>query len=330
VVVNFSFVLAIFACIVLHELGHALTARHYGIATKDITLLPIGGIARLERMPDDPREELWVALAGPAVNLAISGVLFIILTIAGGVVGLADITSRPDDLVGFLSRLLLANLSLFVFNLLPAFPMDGGRALRALLAQRMDYLHATHLAASIGQAVAILFGVVGMFLNPMLLFIAIFVYIGAGQEASMVETRRALHGVPVKRAMMTRFQLLAPGDSLEHASEELLAGAQQDFPVVEGGQVVGMMTRDSLFQAFKDGGIRCTVGTIMRRDCPTVSPNELLEAVFRRMQEEGCSSLPVVSNGQLVGLVTLENIGELLVLNEARERLPRSASTDKA
>ena len=164
----------------------------------------------MDRIPEDPTQELWVSLAGPAVNLAIAVLLFAALAIAGGIGSVLKIDFRHLHAVGFLNHLMIANLVLLVFNLLPAFPMDGGRVLRALLARRMDYLRPTHLAASIGQAMAIVFGIVGMFLNPFLMFIAIFVYLGAGQEASMVETRRAMQGVPVKYAMMKRFQSLSP------------------------------------------------------------------------------------------------------------------------
>jgi len=174
------FVSAIFGCVVLHEFGHALAARRYGIRTRDVTLLPIGGVARLERMPDDPRHELVVALAGPAVNVAIAGLLGAWLFVTGGGT--------------FTAQLLSVNLALVVFNMLPAFPMDGGRVLRALMARRMSYVHATDLAATIGRGMAVVFGIAGVFLNPMLILIAIFVWTGAGQEARMVRQRAAFAG----------------------------------------------------------------------------------------------------------------------------------------
>ena len=172
------FVVAIFGCVVLHEFGHALTARRFGIRTRDVTLLPIGGVARLERMPEDPRQELCVALAGPAVNVVIAGALGVWLVVTAGSVG-----------GSLFSRLMAVNLGLVVFNMLPAFPMDGGRVLRALLAQRTDYVRATDIAAGIGKAMAFLFGIAGLFWNPMLLLIALFVWSGAGQEAAFVRHR---------------------------------------------------------------------------------------------------------------------------------------------
>lgn len=212
--IGVGFILAIFACVVLHEFGHALAAKRYGIQTRDITLLPIGGVARLERMPEEPLHELWVALAGPAVNgvIAVSLYLWLYATASLEPFSKLSLTDGP-----FIQRILLVNVSLVLFNMLPAFPMDGGRVLRALLATRMEYTRATHIAANIGQAMALLFGFLGFFTNPFLLFIALFVWIGAGQEASMTQLKSALGGIPIGRAMITDYRTLSPGDSLGRA-----------------------------------------------------------------------------------------------------------------
>src|SRR5881296_1546823 len=312
-----AFILALFACVVLHELGHALTARRYGIRTRDITLLPIGGVSRLERIPDDPRQEVWVSLAGPAVNVVIAAALYVWLLLSHTLRPFSALTMAGGP---FLERLLLVNLSLAVFNLLPAFPMDGGRVLRALLAIRMDYTRATQLAAQVGQAMALLFGFVGLFANPFLLFIAFFVWIGAAQEASMVQMRSALGGIPVSRAMLTDFHTLALDDPAKRVLELVLAGSQSDFPVVEDGRVVGVLLRRDVLNALAQHGQDWRVGDVMRRDFEVVEAGEMLETAFARLQRCACHALPVTSRGALVGLVTMDNLGEFLLIQSALGR----------
>jgi len=321
-----GFILAIFACVVLHELGHALTARRFGIGTRDITLLPIGGVARLERMPRDPTQELLVAIAGPAVNVVIAAVLFVILA---GASQLRMIHTMNLTSVNFLSQLMWVNVVLVVFNLLPAFPMDGGRVLRSLLARKMSYERATQAAANVGQAMAIMFGVLGFFVNWFLLFIAIFVYLGAGAEAQMVRTRSLFGGASVRDAMVTEFHRLVESDHLGRVIEELLAGAQQDFPVLSDGRVVGMLFRQDLIKALKEHGPDVTVGRVMSRPCEAVDVDERLEQTHRRMQEAGCSALPVVRDGRLVGLITIENILEWTMVNSALQQFREQKSLER-
>ena len=309
-----GFILALFACIVLHEYGHALTARRYGIRTRDITLLPIGGLARLERMPDVPAQELWVALAGPAVNVIIAAVLFIWLQASGSWQPLDSVDVASG---AFAQRILLANVFLAGFNLLPAFPMDGGRALRALLATRMEYTRATQRAAQIGQGMAVLFAFVGFQGNPMLIFIALFVWIGAGQEASMVQMKSSLAGIPVRRAMLTHFSTLTPASTLGDAVDLLLTSSQQDFPVVDEGNLEGILTRSNLLKALSRTGRTALVGDSMERTCPTAESGEMLDAVLARARSGECHTVPIVERGALVGLLTMDNVGEFLMIQAA-------------
>lgn len=309
--------LALFAMIVLHELGHALAARHYGIRTRDITLLPIGGLARLERIPSDPVQELVVALAGPMVNLVLGLTLFVALLIGVGFAPLTQLTMTGGLL---LARLMWINLGLAVFNLLPAFPMDGGRVLRALLALRMEYRRATQIAAGVGQAMGFAFAFLGLFGNPMLLLIAVFVWMGAAQEAGLAELRHTLEGLPISRAMITNFETLAPDDTLARAADHVLAGFQHDFPVVERGHVVGVLTRSDLLTALARRGEGSLVDGAMQRQFETAEPLELLEHAFARLQHGGCYTMPVLRDDQLVGMLTLENVGEFLMIQSALER----------
>jgi Zn-dependent protease/CBS domain-containing protein len=309
--------LAIFGTVVLHELGHALTARRFGIRTRDITLLPIGGVARLERMPDKPWQELLVAVAGPLVNVAIAALIFAALALTGTPLLPADAAQSS-----ILSSLLWVNVTLAIFNLLPAFPMDGGRVLRALLAMRIDYVRATRAAARTGQGIALLLGIAGLFFNPILVFVALFVWIGAASEAASVQTKAALEGVPVAAAMITDVRTLSPDDTLAAAVEKLLGTAQNDFPVVDpAGRLQGVLVQSRLLEGLSQRGAAAYVGEVMDRRFEVAHPLDLLGQALERLQACDCRSLPVVQDGRLVGLVTVEKIGELLMVKDAL--LPR-------
>ncbi len=317
-------IVAVFGCVVLHEFGHALAARRYGVRTRDITILPIGGLARLERIPTKPFQEIVVALAGPAVNFLIASLLFAHFSLTAFADG-----GQPAQLAAslqgnFLAELLVINLFLAIFNLVPAFPMDGGRVLRAVLAIRLDYVRATRIAASVGQGIALVFAVLGIFGNPMLLFIALFVFMGAGQEAAQVQMRSAFDGVPVARAMVREFHVLREDAPLAVAVEFLLAGHQHDFPVVglgPGAPAVGMLLRSDLMKALAGGDTARPIRDVVKTGCGVAHPMELLEPVFQRMQERGCSAMPVVDDaGAVVGMLTLENVGELAAIQAALRR----------
>ncbi len=316
-----GFILAAFACVVLHEFGHALTGRRYGVVTRDITLLPIGGVARLDRIPRHPKQEVAIALAGPLVNVVIAGALFLYMNLSPEVY---DFSQPALFERSFVAWLFAFNIFVTVFNLIPAFPMDGGRVLRALLAMRLDYVRATRIAANLGQAIALAFAVVGIFRNPMLILIALFVYIGAEQESAFVQMRSVFEGIPVSRAMIREFLVLRADDPISRAVELLLNGHQQDFPVLgesDRDPPVGILARSDLMKALASGRPDTRVGDVARRDCGVARPGEPLEDVLQRMQANGCPAVPVVEPGRgIVGMVTLENVGEFAMVQAALHR----------
>jgi len=306
------FLILLFACVALHELGHALMARRFGVRTKEIVLYPFGGVASLERMPEG-RAELFIALAGPAVNLALAAALVVVILLAGGVPAGVAQPHAPIVTGGILFRLLEANILLAVFNLIPAFPMDGGRVLRSLLTARMRPERATKIAAAVGQGVAVLFGAIGLFAgNFVLLFIALFVFMGAGQEVAYTRQRAAVAGRRAREAMITRFETLATQDSLEHASELLLATHQQDFPVVDAWKrVAGLLHRSALLEGLAKQGKSAAVLDLMERETSVVGPDADLEEVLRLLQTRSAPVL-VLDGGALVGIITLENLVEFI------------------
>jgi len=368
-----GFILSIFGCVLLHEFGHAIAARRYGIGTRDITLLPIGGVARLERMPDDPKQELVVALAGPAVNVVIAAIVIPIVLLtdgaaafmgsgieAGGQAGIGSGIGAGDagDAHGnaaagtrgvvalyhtnFLAALGAVNVFLVVFNMIPALPMDGGRVLRALLAMTMDRRRATAISASLGQIIAVLFGIGGLMIgNLLLIVIAFFVFIAAGAEAQHEQVRSALGGLRARAAMLVHFRTLRSSQTLREAATELLAGSQQDFPVVDdhadeddAGALVGVLTRSNLVRAIAQGRLDDPVASALVEGCPTITEDEELQPALERIRAAATDGPPTViavvrsdaaAGVRIVGLVTAENVTELVMLRSAAEhgRHPR-------
>lgn len=314
------FTLALFGSVVLHELGHALTARRFGVATKDITLLPIGGIARLDHIPDQPRQELLIAIAGPAVTLAIAIAIYIALRVLGLPAGFVETTAKGAR-GGFLAQLMWVNVSLLVFNLLPAFPMDGGRVFRAALAFRMDHLRATEVAARVGKWFALVFGVVGLLFSPFLVVIALFVWLAAAAEAGATQMHSLLGGVNVQRVMIRDIETLAATDTLEAPIRRVLEGFQQDFPVVKDGNVVGVLTRADLLAGLARHGRESLVRDSMETSFRTAEPNELVEHAVAKLGDSSCRTLPVLSDGRLTGVLTLDNIGEFVMIEAALRSL---------
>lgn len=309
-----AFTITLFACVVLHEFGHALMARRFAIRTRDIVLFPFGGVGRLERIPEVPAQEFLIALAGPAVSVGIAAALFTALRLQGAIPQL-DVLATGD--VSFAARLMVINAGLAAFNLLPAFPMDGGRVLRAVLAMRLDYLRATEVAARTGQGLAVVFAIVGAVINPILVIIAVFVWMGAAGEAGLAQVKRALRGATVDTAMRTEFGELAPSDAIGRAVETAIRFAQPDFPVLLNGRVVGLLTRDDLMRWLSDAGEARTVGDVMSRTFDTVERSEAMEAAFDRLQRNPDKALLVIDHGRLVGVVGLPEFANLLRIRRA-------------
>jgi Zn-dependent protease/CBS domain-containing protein len=314
------FIIGLLFCILLHELGHALTARKFGYPMRRITLYPIGGVAAIEDNPK-PRHEFWIAVAGPAVNVVIVTLLAIAFQLRGTSLleRLQSVRLDPDQFLSggdTLALLAFANLSLVLFNLIPAFPMDGGRVLRSLLAMKMGELRATAIAARIGQALAIVGGIWGLFTGHFtLVLIAMFVFFGAGQELQGEATRGALDGAKVGEAMVTSYATLPPGATLDEAAQLLLATSQTDFPVVLGSDIHGVLSRDSLLRGLAERGKSTFVSEVMVRDFLRVSADDNLEPFLLRGDGLKRAPLAVVApSGDLLGLVTQDNVMEYIVL----------------
>jgi Zn-dependent protease/CBS domain-containing protein len=313
------FMVLLFLCVLLHEFGHIFTARRFGVTTPDVILLPIGGVARLERIPEKPGEEFLIAIAGPAVNVVIAAVL---VAVTGVSLDLSHFGAIESDKVSLAERLAIVNVFLALFNLIPAFPMDGGRVLRALLATRFGYVRATEIAASVGQATAFLLGFIGLFGNPLLIFIAVFVYLAAAAEAHLVAIRAMSHGVPVTAAMMTEFATLTPDEHVDAAVETLLRTSQNEFPVVDGlGRPLGLLGRNDVIRALKERGPDAKVGDVMTGQMPTLGHRHCLDEAFRLLQEKSAPAVGIVDAAQrLIGLVTSATVGEMLMVHRAMPR----------
>ncbi len=310
------FIILIFVCVVLHEFGHILVARRYGIQAPEVTLLPIGGVASLQALPEKPSQEFAIAIAGPAVNFVIALVLLAVL----GQFNAADLQRLDDPRVSLIARLADANLFLAIFNLIPAFPMDGGRVLRALLAMKLGRARATRIAASIGQAFAFGLGFLGLFGNPLLIFIAIFVYVAAAGEAQMTAIHESARGLTVGQAMETRFASLAANARLADAVDALLATAQHEFPVVDAfSKPIGLVTREDIFAALKDQDRDAAVAGFMRAPIETLRAEAPLDATVDRFLQQGAPADCVVDrDGVLVGVLGRQNLAEMMMIKSVR------------
>jgi Zn-dependent protease len=305
------YILALFGSVLLHELGHALVARRFGIKTLEIVMFPIGGVARPERAPK-AHEELWIALAGPAVNFLIAGGIALWFWREQALLPMTELL-KPTD-ANLAQRIGVGNLLLGLFNLLPAFPMDGGRVLRSLIARWRTEEEATRIAAATGQFLAIGMGLAGLLTgNFMLVFIALFVYLGAGQEGATARGRILTIGFAARDAMVTDFRTLEHGATIEEAGQLLLATSQHDFPVMHGGSVVGLLTRQSLIRAMLTQGPNGYVAGAMDREFVRVPPDMNLSEAYAATN--GVCAL-VMDGDNLLGLLTSENFSEFLMLRQ--------------
>jgi Zn-dependent protease/CBS domain-containing protein len=326
----------LFSCVVLHELGHSFQALRYKVKVRNITLLPIGGVARMESIPEKPGQELAISLAGPAVNFAIAGLLaplalWIITTqIAAYLDQPAYLLSNTGqrtlsrvldglfygtDWKALVFYLLSMNVSLGAFNLIPAFPMDGGRVLRALLALRLDYLRATRIAVNVGRGLAVLLGVAGLMLFQFpLVLIAVFIYAGGGYERQMVEVKRVLQGLQVSQAVTRDLRAVTPATPLAYVLDLVFHGYPSSFPVVEGRQLVGVLVREDILATFRERGPNVPVGQVMRTNFPIVDLSDSLLHVQQLIAQSGVKAVPVAEDGLFRGLITLDNINATYTL----------------
>jgi Zn-dependent protease len=316
IMITLGFILVLFVCVLLHELGHSFAARRYGIKTLSITLLPIGGVASLEKMPEKPMQEIFVALAGPLVNVVIAGLLFVFLYLTDGLIIEPEYLKniRADN---FLFWVMTVNITLVVFNLLPAFPMDGGRVFRAALSLKLDRVLATDIAAGAGKILAVAFVIIGLFQNPFLVFIGLFIMLGAHSEARYVKTKSALEGLRVADGMMRNFTLLSPDDTLDKAVQALLDGQEDKFMIGRNGKLEGIITKNDLVQALKHKTGDTPLREFMTKDLVTITPEAPLQEAYELMTSKGYSALPVMDYDKITGLIDMENIAETMVVRQS-------------
>jgi Zn-dependent protease/CBS domain-containing protein len=308
------FICAVFICVLIHEIGHSLIARHFGKEAKSITLLPIGGVAVMEEIPEKPKQEIAMSIVGPLINLFIAGVLYVLV---GSWTGIGVPNLYPESARVFLGNLIGVNIMLAIFNLIPAFPMDGGRVLRGILALNMDYVRATSLAVAIGQVLALLFIFFGIFFNWWLALIGLFLYLGAGSEKQQVALRSVLHEVPAFEAMTTDFISLRPEEPISHALEHFYHGCQEDFPVISENGIEGILTRDRILAIIHEKGLDVPVSEVMDRSYTSVSSKTPLDDVYKQLQSTQKTAVAVVDENQLKGMVCLDGISRYFMVKTA-------------
>jgi Zn-dependent protease/CBS domain-containing protein len=301
----------VFSCVLIHEIGHSLIARRFGKEAKSITLLPIGGVATMEEMPEKPGQEIAMSLVGPLINLAIAGILYAII---GRWTGIGVPNLQPDSSRSFLAGLIGVNIMLAIFNLIPAFPMDGGRVLRGILAMKMDYVTATSVAVTVGQILAMSFIFYGIFFNWWIAIIGLFLYIGAGGEKQQVILKSVLHEVPASEAMTTTFRTMRPDEPISKALEHFYHGCQDDFPVVGEAGIEGILTRDRILATIHDKGTKVPVSDVMDRNFASVPPRTPLDEIYRKFMSGGKTAVAVVDGNTIKGMLCLDGISRFFAV----------------
>jgi Zn-dependent protease/predicted transcriptional regulator len=317
-VLSTLFICAVFVCVLIHEIGHSLIARRFGKEAKSITLLPIGGVATMEEMPEKPGQEIIMSIIGPFINLAISLILYLAV---GDWTGFRIANLYPDSIKAFFAGLIGVNVMLAVFNLIPAFPMDGGRVLRGVLATKMNYVRATSAAVFIGQAIAMFFVFFGIFFNWWLALIGLFLYIGAGSEKQHVILRSFLHRVPVSEAMTTDFRTLYPDELLSDALEHFYHGCQDDFPVIGKAGLEGILTRHDILASIHAKGLDVPVSEVMDRSFVSADPLMPLDEVYKKLLSSQKTAMAVVDSGKVKGMVCLDGVSRYFMLKTALQKI---------
>ncbi len=308
-------IVLIFLCVVLHEVSHSLVAKHFGINVRDIILLPIGGVAQIEEMPEDPKEEILIAIAGPLLSLTLSAIFLILSILVYGKSKIEiDIFSK-----NILMTLFTINLVLGIFNIFPAFPMDGGRVLRGVLALFMNHLKATKIAVSIGQLFAIFFIFFGIFYNWWLILIGFFIYLGASSEEKMAEIRASIQGIPVRNAMLTNFTVLRPNQCLGDAIDKIIHTFQDNFPILDGDKVIGILTKQKLFKAIQENPIDTPIEEVVDKEYVTIHPDMPMSVLLKHFMEGNIPIILVMENDKLVGIINLEQIGKFHLLKNMKK-----------
>ncbi len=315
-----AYILAIFFCVVLHEMGHILTARHFGIDTRKITLLPIGGVASLDKIPEKPKEEFQVAIAGPLVNLAIAALIFPFLNDLASYIpssSEAQQATASITLENFWFSLFTVNILLAVFNLIPAFPMDGGRILRSLLSMKMDRLKSTGIASAIGQFLSIGFFFLGLMYNPILSLIAVFIFFGARGEHFMIQQNELLRGHEAKEAMITDITPIKADEQIDRLSSQLISSCDDVFVVYDGDQLKGIVSRNDILQSLKEYSNGHKVGDLARTDFDSIKTSDKLNKIMPKIREKGQSTFPVFEGEDFKGIVSLDSIQRFISLQSS-------------